>query len=167
MSWFGRIGKIVRSAVKVGEKVRSSFKVGQKAYSTMQRAFQHPSSVSASDVLNIASEGAKSVGSVLHAADDLGKKSLGDAYGYTPAALITSSGADALDEAGTAAGYGSRLSKGEKVSAKEWTGLARKSLRTGGEFGLSAVAGKAAGKMVKNSVAQAVIKHHIGEALND
>ena len=158
--WFSNIGKAFRSAVKVGDKIKSAFKVGEKAYSMVSNGIKHPSSVNAGSVLGLISDTAKAGAGVLKSADDLGKATMGKAYEYTPTAIVTGTGANAVAEASTIARYGQRVADHGKVSKKEWEQLGNKALKTGAEFGTAYIGGKMAGKLVgKSVIGKSVVGH--------
>jgi hypothetical protein len=163
---FANIGKAFRTAVKVGDRIKSAFKIGEKAYSMVSNGIKHPTSVNAGSVLGLISETAKAGAGVLKSADDLGKATMGNAYEYTPAALVTGTGANAMSEASTLARFGQRAANHGSVSKKEWEQLGNKALRTGAEFGIAYAGGKIAGKLVgKSVVGKAVVGHMIGDGI--
>jgi hypothetical protein len=165
MGWFnslsksvGRIGRSISSTVKVGEKhpMKMIAMIGHKAASSLH-------SIDTS---------ARLVTAPLTRATGI------DVYDFTPAGVVTSLGADVLDEGSSGLDLADKAASGGKVTNKELNNLGNRVVKSGGDYAVHRLSGmlggkfgsrfaKKAGSKIAGNIAGKIASQRIGKQMSN
>jgi hypothetical protein len=133
MGWFNSLSK---SVGRIGKSISSTLKVGEKHPMKMIAMIGHKAASS----LHSIDTSARLVTAPLTRASGI------DVYDFTPAGVVTSLGADVLDESASGLDLADKAAHGQKVTNKELNNLGGRVVNSGVEYGIHRVSGVLGGK---------------------
>ena len=132
----------------MGSKASKTLKTGEKAVGRFAARIGH-------HIAKSASAAAHTTANMLHKVDRTARsitapitKTTGiDLYDFTPAGVVTSLGADVIDESGDGINLIDKAASGKKVSNRELNSLGSRVINSGVEYGVHRASGFLGGKV--------------------